>query len=252
MQTLRICRRALGLLFRSPLAYVILTLFLLCTGFYFHRIVIERTFSLDAMSGSGSAPAEVCRAFWRTSAYFLVFIVPILTMGALAGEKSRGTMELLLTSPLRFRDLIWGKYIALLLFLTMMMAPTLVGFGFLRVHSQLELGQMVAGYIAIASFGIATLAIGVFFSALTSNQIVAGFGTLVSILVFWFIDAAGSDLPSPWRGIFRHFSFYFHYKNILTGNIGLDNLVYMLSAAAFFLFLTHEAIRMLWKNGKWD
>lgn len=252
MQALRICRRGLGVLFRSPLAYVVLTLFLLCTGFYFHRIVLERTLSLSAMQAKGSAPAAVCREFWRTSAYLLIFIVPILTMGSLAGEKTRGTMELLLTSPLRFADLVWGKYIALLIFLLMMLAPTAANFAFLRVYGDLAYGQLLAGYLGIVLFGAAALAVGIFFSALTNNQIVAGFGSLVAILIFWFVDAAGSDLPSFWRDLFRHFSFYHHFKEITTGNIGLDDVVYFLSATAFFLFLTHESIRLLWKHGKWD
>lgn len=251
-QTLRICQRALGTLFRSPLAYVVLTLFLLSSGFFFYHIVLERTISLGAMRGQGSAPAAVCREFWRITGWIMLFIVPIISMGSLAGEKSKGTMELLLTSPLTFSNLVWGKFCALLFFYLVLLAPTTIYFGFMRWHGHLGFGQIASGYVGAILLGGATLSIGIFISALTGNQIVAAFGTFGALLCFWFIDAAGSTMPSFWRSAIRHFSFYVHYKTIITGKIGVDDVVYFLSVAVFFLFMTHVSIRALWKTGKWD
>ncbi|MBT7055699.1 MAG: ABC transporter permease subunit, partial [Lentisphaerae bacterium] len=190
--------------------------------------------------------------FWRTTGWIMLFIVPIISMGSLAGEKSKGTMELLLTSPLTFSNLVWGKFSALFLFYLVLLAPTTVYFGFMRWHGDLGLAQIASGYVGAILLGAATLAIGIFISALTGNQIVAAFGTFATILCFWFIDAAGSTMPSFWRTFIRHLSIYVHYKTIVTGRVGLDDVVYLLSVAGFFLFMTHVSIRALWKTGKWD
>ena len=250
-QTWLICKRSLGSLFRSPLAYVVITLFLLCSGFFFYHMVLERIMSLQAQRGGGDAPAMVCREFWRTSGWILLFVVPIMSMGSIAGEKSRGTIELLLTSPLRFGHLIVGKYLSLLIFLAAMLAPTGVYFAFLRHHAELGYGQIFAGYLGGFLLGAAALALGVMVSALTRSQAIAGFGIFGSILIFWFVDAAGGTLPSYWRNLVRYFSLYVHYRNIVTADVGLDDVAYFLSFTVFFLFMAHLSVKLLWARGKW-
>jgi len=251
-QTFRICRRSLGMLFRSPLAYVVMTMFLLCSGFFFYHMVLERSVNFSATLAVGSAPAEVCREFWRITGWIFLFIVPIITMGSLAGEKNRGTMELLLTCPMRFSSLVWGKYLALVFFMLVLLLPTLIYFVFLRFYGEIAYSQVAAGYVGILLLGLATMAIGIFVSALTSSEIVAAFATFGMLLAFWFIDAAGGNFPGILRNVIRHFSFYEHYKTIVTGDIGLDSVCYFLSAATLFLFATHVSIGALWRTGKWD
>jgi len=250
-QTWLICKRGLGTLFRSPLAYVVITLYLLCSGFFFYHILLERSSSLEALRAGGDAAAAVCREFWRTSGWILIFVAPIVSMGSLAGEKSRGTMELLLTSPLRFSQLVAGKYLCLLLFLIAMLAPTGTYFFLLGRYAELGYGQVLAGYLGAFLLGAAALALGMLISALSRNQIVAGFGTFGGVLIFWFIDAAGSNFPSYWRNFVRYFSLYVHYRNLLVADVGLDDIVYFVSFAVFFLVAAHLSIQLLWNRGKW-
>ena len=250
-QTWLICKRGLGALFRSPLAYVVITLYLLCSGFFFFHIVLHRSASLEALRQAGNAPAAVCAEFWGITGWVLIFVVPIISMGSLAGEKSRGTMELLLTSPLRFSQLIAGKYLCLLLFLIVMLAPTGIYFLLLGRYVELGLGQVLAGYLGAFLLGAAALALGMMISALTRNQIVAGFGTFGAILIFWFIDAAGSNFPSYWRNFVRYFSLYVHYCNLKAADVGLDDIVYLVSFAVFFLVAAHLSIQLLWTRGTW-
>lgn len=251
-QTLRICKRSLGGLLGSPMGYIILTLFLLCSGFFFHHIVLERAVSLQSLRDGGNATAAVCRNYWRTLGFLLLFATPIISMGSIAGEKSRGTMELLLTSPLSFTQLILGKYAALVGFLAVMFVPTLVYFAYLHHLGGVTLGQVFAGYLGGFLLGAAALSIGIFISALTRNQIIAAFGSFGVIIIFWIIDAAGNNFPSHWRNTVRYFSLHVHYRNIITADIGLDDLVYFASFIAFFLFVTHLAITALWVKGKWN
>lgn len=249
-QTLRICRRSLGGLFFSPLGYIVLTLFLLCSGFMFYHIVLERSVSLQSLRDGGNAPAAVCREFWRSLGWILLFAAPIISMGSIAGEKSRGTMELLLTSPLSFTQLIAGKYLALMVFLLAMLGPTVIYFTFLHTMGGAPLGQIFAGYLGGLLLGGAVLAIGVFVSAVTRNQIIAAFGTFGFIIIFWIIDAAGSNFPSYWRNFVRYFSLHVHYKNIIQADIGLDDVIFFVSFICFFLFIAHASMRILWVRGK--
>lgn len=250
-QTLLICKRALGQLFRSPMGYIILALFLVLTGFIGRSILLERSVSLQAVRYGGSQPAEVCRAFWSTAGMVMLLVFPIVTMGSLAGEKSGGTMELLLTSPLKFRHIVWGKFAALMLFFVVMLAPTGVFFGFVRRYGGLAYSQMFAGYLAALLLGAACLSLGVFVSALTKNQIIAAFATFGGVFIFWTVEAAGNSLPGYWRVVVSHFSMYVHYRNIVLGNIGLADVVYFVTFAVFFLGLTHISVRLLWMRGKW-
>jgi len=251
-QTWRICKRELGGLLGSPLGYVVLALFLLASGFFFYHIVLERSVSLQSLRDAGNAPAAVCREFWRTLGWIMLFALPIISMGSIAGEKSRGTMELLLTSPLNFTQLIAGKYLALLIFLAAMLAPTAVYFGFLRHVGNATFGQIMAGYLGGLLLGASLLAVGILVSALTRNQIIAAFGTFGVVLIFWFIDAAGSNFPSYWRNLIRYFSLYVHYKKIVVADVGLDDVTYFISFIGFFLVAAHVAIRVLWIKGKWN
>lgn len=251
-QTLRICKRSLGSLLGSPMGYIILTLFLFCSGFFFHHIVLERAVSLQSLRDGGNATAAVCRNYWRTLGFLLLFVAPIISMGSIAGEKSRGTIELLLTSPLSFTQLILGKYAALLAFLTVMFAPTLIYFIYLQQLGGVTFGQVFAGYLGGLLLGAAALSIGIFVSALTRNQIIAAFGSFGLIMIFWIIDAAGNNFPSHWRNSVRYLSLNSHYRNIVTADIGLDDLVYFVSFIAFFLFAAHLAITALWVKGKWN
>jgi len=249
-QTLRICKRSLGGLLGSPLGYIILTLFLLCSGFFFYHIVLERTVSLSSFRASGNGPAMVCREFWRTLGWIILFMVPIISMGSIAGEKSRGTMELLLTSPLSFTQIIVGKYMALLTFLAVMYLPTLVYFWYLNRFGGVAFSQVFAGYMGGFLLGAAGMAVGLLVSAMARNQIVAAFGTFGGVLIFWFIDAAGNNFPSYWRNVIRYFSLHEHYQHIVVADVGMDDLVFFMSFSVFFLYMAHLAMRVLWVKGR--
>ena len=250
--TLLIARRALGGLFRSPLGYVLIALFLLLTGYFFHGILLEKSVRLGLHGYRGSQPGLVCRAYWQTASLFLLFIVPIMTMGSLAGEKTGGTLELLLTSPVRFSHIILGKFVALMAFYLVMLAPTGIYFAFLRVYGGLDYGPIFAGYLGAVLLGAAMISLGVFISALTTDQIIAAFATLIALVVFWLFEVAGNGLPGFWRVLVSYFSLYVHFNRIVLGDVGLDDIVYLLSFTVFFLGASLIAIRLLWVRGKWN
>jgi ABC-2 type transport system permease protein len=251
-QTLLIAKRALGTLFRSPLAYVVLTLFLLCNGFFFFSICYKNVYSMETMTARVNVPVLAYREFWQIAGWLLLFMAPIISMGSIAGEKSRGTIELLLTSPLRFSHIIVGKYLALVVFLVAMVVPTAAYFAFLRAYGGLGWGEIVSGILAAFLLGAAAMSLGILISALTKNQIIAAFGTFAGVLIFWFVDAAGNSFPSFWRNIIRYLSLHVHFSNLMTGRVGLNDVVYFVSFCIFFLFMAHLSIQILWSKGKWN
>ena len=133
-----------------------------------------------------------------------------------------------------------------------MLAPTGVYFYFLRQYGGLAWSQIVAGYMAAFLLGTSALSLGILVSALTKNQIIAAFGTFGSVLIFWFIDAAGNSLPSYGRTVVRYLSLNVHYGDLMWGKVGVDDVVYFVSFAVFFLAMAHTSIQVLWNKGKWS
>lgn len=220
--------------FLSPLAYVILALFLLMNGFIFSAIV--------AFLNAPGAPKGQALPFLFTNTYFWIFnlfIVPVISMRLFAEERKSGTIETLLTSPVSEATVVLGKFTGALGFFLTLWAPTLVYVAILRAQTPIDLGPVAAGYLAIALIGGYFLSIGTFASTLSKNQIVAAifaFAMLIPVFSAGLLESLSND-PNK-RETLGYFNLWDHMEEFSRGVVDTRRLVYYLSATAFFLYLT--------------
>jgi ABC-2 type transport system permease protein len=194
-----IYRKELGNYFVSPIAYVVVGAFLAISGLLFAiylRGVIDQAMQMEmqsmrfGMPQDYDVPSEVLRAFFSVQPILILIIIPMLTMGVYAEERKRGTMELLMTSPLTEAEIVLGKFCASLSLFVMMLMPTLIYMIFMYLHSDPAppWRVLLAGYAGVLLFGGSLIALGTFISSLTENQIVAAVLTFAVFFVMWIFD----------------------------------------------------------------
>jgi ABC-2 type transport system permease protein len=225
-----IARRELYAYFVSPIAYVIGGLFLLISGFLFSLIL------------NFSSEATMRPLFGNLSVIFL-FAVPFLTMRLLAEEARSGTLELLLTAPVRDSELVLGKFLGALLLVLAILACTAIYPAILLLAGNPDRGPILAGYLGIVLQAAAFLAIGLFASSLTQNQIIAAMLTFVILLLLWLSDALGNYTGGRIGDLFRFLSITRHLDEFPRGIIDTRHIVYFLSVIAAALFLTVQSVQ---------
>jgi ABC-2 type transport system permease protein len=224
--------RELKSYFVSPIAYFTSAFFLLVTGALFAAI-------LSQTSDSSMRP------LFSNVTFIVLLIAPALTMKLLAEERRMGTIELLFTAPLQDWQIVIGKFLgALILYLTMFVVPTLYYFLLLRIFGQPDIGPVITGYIGVTLLGAGFLAVGVFTSSLTQNQIIAWLGGFAILILLWIADAlSGWAGYGSVRDILSYLAITRHYENFLRGVVELSDVLYPLSIIAVFLFLTTQTLQ---------
>ena len=225
-------RRELGALFVSPVAYVVLTVFVLFAGLRF-----AFTFDADTQQFAYGAAMQVLGDMSR----MLVLLVPLLTMRLIADEVSTGTFEMLTTAPVSNTAVVLSKFLGTLLFLVVMLAPTVAFPAMLcSVASDppVDVGPVIAGYLGLVLLGATAVAAGVCVSACVRNPVSAAVATLVVLGLLWAggsltADGAGGRLAAAVRylGVLYHFD-----KGFGAGVIDTRDAVFYLSATGLFLF----------------
>jgi ABC-2 type transport system permease protein len=216
-------------LFSSPIAYVVMTVFLVIMGYSF-------TLSLFL-----SHQPSLVHVFFQM---FVLFMLtgPLITMRLIAEERKLRTLEVLLTTPVSEIDIVLAKFIAsmsliaLMLLLSGVYAVVLVYFG------DPDLGPIYSGYLGLLLFGTTVVGTGLLASALTSNQIVAALISLSVFLLFWIIDNFGWLLPSPFDTLVVNLSLAVHFRPFAVGSMYLSDVGFFLSAALLTLLLSVRAL----------
>jgi ABC-2 type transport system permease protein len=224
-----IARRELQSYFVSPVAYVVSALFLLISGFLFSLIL-------------GISNEASMRPLFGNFAVIFLFIVPALTMRLLAEEQRTGTMELMLTAPVRDSELVLGKFLGVLLLLLIMLAITLVYPLILVLAGNPDRGPILAGYLGVILQASALLSIGLLASSLTQNQIIAALLTFVVLLILWLADALGNFTQGRIGDLFRFLSITKHFDEFPRGVIDSRDILYFLSVTAAALFFTVQSV----------
>jgi ABC-2 type transport system permease protein len=244
-------RKEMGHYFASPVAYVVVSLFLILTAFFFNlylRDVVEQGMG---MAPGFDAPSQLFRAFLGLIALLVLFFMPMMTMGLFAEERKRGTMELLMTSPIREVDIVLGKFLASLTLFAIMLLPTAAYVLFVYMHSDpgAPLRVLLAGYLGVLLFGGCLLALGSFISSLTENQIVAGALTFGAFLLLWAIDFGSRSAGTALGQTVQYLSVINHFEDFTRGVIDTAGVVYYLSFIVLFIFLTVRSIDSLrWRR----
>jgi ABC-2 type transport system permease protein len=224
--------RELRAYFSSPLAYILSAAFLALSGVFFG---FDLYFSREASM----------RGVLATFLFILLLLAPALTMRLLAEEQRMGTLELLLTAPVHDWQVVVGKYLGgLIMFLVMMVLPTLYYVLILAVFGPPDYGPLATGYLGLILMGASFLAIGVFTSSLTQNQVVALFVGMAILIILWVADAFGNIFGAGWLSdVFNQIAITRHYSDFFRGVINSADVVYALSVIAISLFLATQALQ---------
>lgn len=214
--------------FDSPVAYVLLVIFLAASAFFFFR----------AAFAMGEASL---RPFFDLLPWLLLFFVPAVTMRSFSAERKDGTLEILLTQPVTEFELMLGKLLGNLLFMVVALVLTLLMPIALSFGGSLDFGVLLAQYAGALLLIFALSGIGLFASALTKNQTIA---FVIALTVTFFFLVAGSDfvvimVPAPLNSVFEQLGILTHFQGVTRGVIDLRDVVYFLSLGAGFLAITY-------------
>jgi len=255
---LAIVERELRAYFSSPIAYVVLTIFVFLAGLFF-RLYLAQSMQAALIAQMQAQqlgprpidmPFQISRAFVGTLSVILLFIMPMLTMGLFSEEKKRGTIELLLTAPLTDLQVVLGKFLAAVSFFVIMLASTWIPMAFLFMYGDPAAGPILTAYLGLLLYGLAILSIGLFISTLTENQIIAAVLSFGMIMGLWLVDAAANYAESPtWKGILTYLSILNHLDEFMRGVLSTSHVIFYVSLMLVGLFLTYRSIDSLrWRG----
>jgi len=244
-RTFTIATREFASLFYSPVAYLVLFLFLLYMGILFGAFIFYP-----------GAPSEL-RGVIDFSRYGLFFIVPLMTMSFFADEYRSGRIEMLRTSPITEFQLVLGKFLGAAMFYLVLVASTLIYVVLLAIYGQPDWLQTAAAYLGLILMGFMFVSIGLFFSACTQNQFVAAMASIFTLIFFgvisFFSTWLWTEIPvGKWFNIPLRAPLYYvgvgpHIADFGKGVVDTSHLAYFGLFTGLFLFLTY----LLLESKKW-
>lgn len=245
-KTLAILRRELIAYFSSPLAYMVITGFLLLQGLIFYLV-------LAFLNNPGAQTMAPMQAFFGGTIFFwlfLLFVVPVITMRLIAEERKTGSIEILLTSPVTEGQIITGKFLASLIFYAALWLPTGLYVVILHRHSDIDLGPILAGYLGVLMIGFLFLGVGTFASTLTSNHLIAAILAFVGLVALFAVPLVEQLLVSDSliKAALGHMDLWSHMEDYAMGIVDTRHLVYELSVGILFLFLATRTLEL--KKGR--
>ena len=224
--TLAVYRKEMATYFRSPIAYYVVAVFLLGSGYFFlYNIFLSGE---TAMAGT-----------FQNMGVLLMTLAPVISMRLLAAEYNAGTAELLLTLPLTPWQIVVGKFLGAATILLLITAGTMVDLIPLYLFGTPESATILCGYIGFVLLGLASLAVGQLFSTLTHNQIVAALLSAAVLLAFWWVGHLQSFQASPGlRAFVAYLSFSRHFTDFIQGLLRTEAVVFYLIVSGIALTLS--------------
>lgn len=250
---LAITRKELEQYFASPIAYVVIALFLILVGVFYGvylRLYIQNAAMAAQMGGEGQDVTQnVIRPLIGNISFFFVIILPMLSMRQFAEEKKQGTYELLMTSPITITQLVVGKFlgvmtVVLIVLLLLGLYPLLL----MAFGGHPDPGPLLTGFIGLLLLGAAFSGFCLFASAITKSQIIAVMLGFVVFIVFWIINFLTSS--EEWYGkLLQYVSIYQRFEDFTKGILNLNDVFYYISFAVFGLFITGIVLQsQRWKS----
>jgi ABC-2 type transport system permease protein len=239
--TLTIAQRELRAYFASPIAYVVMAFVMVALSFFFSLRLLEN-------------PEASMRSTFDDTWFFLLLVTPIIAMRLIAEEKRQGTLELLLTAPVRDGEVVAGKFLAAVTLVVCTLAFTLVLLGVLLLTASpkvkiaglsvasLDYGAILASYLGELLIAAAFLSVGVFFSSITSNQIVAAVVTLVVLIMMVVISSAANSMGGRLGDVLQYLSFTNHLTSFTRGEVNSKDAVFFLSVIGLALVFAQQAL----------
>jgi ABC-2 type transport system permease protein len=243
-----IYQRELSYFFNSLTAYVVIAIFVLLGGYFFYNLVgffslaSARVMQNPMAASQLSITTGIMQPLFGNLSVVMLLIMPLLTMRLLSEERKTGTAELLFTYPISDWDAIMGKYLATVSVFAVMLALTGLFPALLQRYASLEWGPIVTGYLGLFLLGMAFVAMGLFFSSLSDNQLVAAILTFGCGLLFLIIGWMTSFVSPTVGAIIAEVSIIQHFDSFSKGVIVTNDIVYYLNFTIFFLFLSSRVL----------
>ncbi len=245
-----ICQKELKSYFASPIAYLLMAIFAVIFGFFFYSATaffVMRGME-SQMMGRGQ-PMDVnewvIRPLLSNASVIALFLIPMITMRLYAEEKRSGTMELLMTSPVRDIEIVLGKFIASVLMFACVIGVSALDLAALFAYGKPDWKPILVGYLGLLLQGSALIAIGTFISTTTRNQIIAGGATFAVCLLLWVLDWVSSYQQEAWAKAVSYLSVVQHFEPFSKGVIDSKDLIFFISLTFFGLFLTSRSLESL-------
>jgi ABC-2 type transport system permease protein len=249
---LAITRKELEQYFASPIAYIVIAFFMILCGIFFYiylNLYVQQSMQSQMQGGPGGEVSQsIMRPFIANVSFFLLLILPILTMRLFAEEKKQGTYELLMTSPLTIPQIVLGKFFGVVSILLVTLLILAIYPALLFFFNHPDAGPILTGFLGLLLIGAAFLAAGLFFSSVTENQIVAAVMAFVFLLILWIINWVSRS--EAWYGqLFQYVSIYQRFDDFTQGVLNLKDVFFYLSFVFFALFVTGIVLQsQRWKS----
>jgi ABC-2 type transport system permease protein len=243
-------RKELRSYFASPIAYSIMALYAVIFGFFFYSAVkYFQQISIQAQMMGRSFPMNInemiVRPVLMNVSVIGLFLIPMICMRLFAEEKRSGTIELLMTSPVRDAELSLGKWLAALALYGVILVVSAVNLTFLFTYGKPDWQPIVVGYLGLLLQGGCLLAIGTFISTLTRNQIIAGVAGFCVSLLLWVLEWTTAFESSASSKVLSYLSVVTHFEPFSKGVLDSKDVIFFLSAIFLGLFLTARSTESL-------
>ncbi len=237
MKTWTICRRELQATFGSVVAYILLAVFLLLSGYFFYSDLVFILLMADFTPIAG-----LWQWVFLDLRLVTLLILPLVTMRLFAEEKKLGTMELLWTYPVRDGEIVAGKFLAAVAFFLFMLLPTSIPIGILYWYQPFHLEPLLVAYLGLVLLGVAFIACGLFVSSTTENQVVSAMVTYGVLVFFWFLTWNEEAANQAALRVLLGLSLFDRFFNFTRGVIDTSDVVFFTLFISFFLFLTWQSL----------
>jgi ABC-2 type transport system permease protein len=250
-----IMKKELRLYFTTPVAYGVMFCFLLVTGYFFAQIFSFYTMaSMQAamnpqMGRDLNVTDSVLRPLFSNMSVILLLLMPLVTMRLFAEERRSGTIELLLTYPVRDGAVLLGKFFAAVVLFVAMLVLTLLYPVMVMYFTRLEWGPLLTGYVGLLLMGATFIAVGVCISSFFENQIMAGTVTFMVLLMFWVIGWSADAAGGFWKTVLSELSIIEHFDTFAKGIFDTKDVIYYLNFTILALFVGLKSLEARrWKG----
>jgi ABC-2 type transport system permease protein len=216
--------------FNSPIAYIVIVVYLIILGWFFVSNLFINNIS-------------TLRTVFEMTPFLLLFFAPAMTMRLISEEKKAGTLELLFTKPIKEYEIVMGKFLAAWALYFFTLLPTLCYYITVTMLGTLDTGAVIGGYLGLLAVGAVFLSISIFGSALTENQVIAFIVSLFIVFALFMLDKVLFYLPTFLGMILEYISIDYHFSNIARGVIDTRDVIYYLSMIGFSLFMATNALQ---------
>lgn len=240
---LLVARREFAAYWTSPIAYVVISMYLILSGIFFFG---ELTRFLNMVQAGGGAGVDVNQQLIRPYLYsvsvMLLFLLPLVTMRLVAEERRQGTLEVLLTTPALESSLVLGKYAAALALLLVMLLGSVIHVGILFFFGSPDTAPVITGFLGLVLTGGVYLALGLFFSSVTQNQVVAAAISFSVFLVLWLFQWLGGLARGTLGEVLQYASLASHFDNFGRGVLSTADLTFYLSWIAAGVYAAVQSV----------